>query len=274
MWVGADRLDPRHPDPRFRHIVPQLYNLDVFAYESLLIGLFVIWQGPDNETCKKLGIHKRNQVFVGYSRDGYHWDRPDRQPFLPVSERAEAWNGGNVQSAGGGLLVIGDRLHFYCSGRTKADGHDVNSTGLATMRRDGFASLDARGQPGQLTTRLIQFQGSRLFVNAHTAKGELQVEVLNESNDVIEPFGRENSIAMKSDSTRFELRWKSDADLKALAGQSVRFRFHLSDGSLYAFWVSSDDRGASNGFMAAGGPGLPTSRDTLGNGTSLKAPRE
>ena len=89
IWVGSDKLDPHHPNPRFRHLAPQLYNLDVFAYESLMIGLFVIWQGPDNETCKKLGIHKRNQVFVGYSRDEFHWDRPDRKPFLPVGERAE-----------------------------------------------------------------------------------------------------------------------------------------------------------------------------------------
>jgi hypothetical protein len=262
--VGADRLDPHHPDPRFNDIVPQLYNLDVFAYESLMIGLFTIWQGPDNETCKQYGIHKRNEVFVGYSRDGFHWHRPDRKAFLPVGDVPHAWNGGNVQSAGGGLLVVGDRLHLYCSGRTKSEGQDINSTGLATMRRDGFASMDAQRKTGQLTTRPVRFQGSRLFVNAHLGKGELRAEVLDESNNVIEPFSQKNSIPMKTDSTCSELRWNGRADLKTLAGKVVRFRFHLTNGSLYAFWVGADDRGASNGHMAAGGPGLPQSRDTLG----------
>jgi len=274
VWVGADRLDPHHPDLRFSHIVPQLYNLDVFAYESLMIGLFTIWQGPDNEMCKKLGIHKRNEVFVGYTRDGFHWYRPDRKPFLPVSDRPDAWNGGNVQSTGGGLVVVGDRLHFYCSGRTKVKGQNVNSTGLATMRRDGFASMDTQGRPGQLTTRPIRFQGSRLFVNAHPGQGELRVEVLNELNEVIEPFSQKNAIPVETDSTRAELRWKGHANLKTLAGKTVRFRFHLTDGSLYSFWVSADDRGASNGHMAAGGPGFPQSRDTLGNGQGSKGRRD
>jgi hypothetical protein len=40
-----------------------------------------------------------------------------------------------------------------------------------------------------------------------------------------------------------------------IAGRPVRIRFHLSNGSLYAFWVSSDPSGASNGYVAAGGPG-------------------
>ena len=33
-------------------------------------------------------------------------------------------------------------------------------------------------------------------------------------------------------------------------------RFHLADGQFYAFWVSPDKSGASNGYVAAGGPGL------------------
>lgn len=39
-WTGADRLDPVRVELNHR---PQLYNLDVVAYESLLLGLFSIW---------------------------------------------------------------------------------------------------------------------------------------------------------------------------------------------------------------------------------------
>jgi hypothetical protein len=44
----------------------------------------------------------------------------------------------------------------------------------------------------------------------------------------------------------------------------VRFRFHLSNGSLYSFWVSPDDSGASHGYIGAGGPGFTGPTDTAG----------
>jgi hypothetical protein len=44
----------------------------------------------------------------------------------------------------------------------------------------------------------------------------------------------------------------------------LRFRFYLKRGSLYAFWVSPDESGASLGYVAAGGPGFTGPRDTVG----------
>jgi hypothetical protein len=61
-------------------------------------------------------------VCVGYSRDGFHWSRPDRQAFLSVSEHVGDWNWANVQSAGGCCLVVGDELYFYVSGRRGVPG--------------------------------------------------------------------------------------------------------------------------------------------------------
>src|SRR5207253_770189 len=55
-WLAADRLDPRNPD--FPDILPQLYNFDAFPYESLMIGLFSTWCGPENGVCDKLHIPK------------------------------------------------------------------------------------------------------------------------------------------------------------------------------------------------------------------------
>jgi len=45
----------------------------------------------------------------------------------------------------------------------------------------------------------------------------------------------------------------------------VRFRFHLRNGALYAFWVSPDKSGASRGYVAAGGPGFTGPTDTVGS---------
>jgi hypothetical protein len=49
-----------------------------------------------------------------------------------------------VQSAGVGCVIVGDTLHFYVSGRSGIAGTALPrtcSTGLAPLRRDGFASV-------------------------------------------------------------------------------------------------------------------------------------
>ncbi|MBN1347090.1 MAG: glycosyl hydrolase family 32 [Phycisphaerae bacterium] len=259
FWVGADRLDPRRPD--LKDVKPELYNLDCVAYESLIIGLFSIWYGQPKDRAKP------NELYIGYSRDGYHWDRPMRRPLIGVSERYGDWNWANIQSAGGCCLIVGDKLYFYVSGRAGVKGSassGVCSTGLATMRRDGFASMDAGQKGGTLTTRKLSFKGKHLFVNADAHQGELRVEVLDADGKVVEPFTRDNCEPIKADRTLIPVKWKGAADLSAVAGKPVRLRFSLKMGRLYAFWVSPDASGASHGHVAAGGPGFTGATDTVG----------
>jgi len=258
LWVGADSADPKRDDVG---TPPQLYNLDCVAYESLLLGLFTIWRGQPHDRAKP------NEVCLGFSRDGFHWYRPDRRAFIPVSETQGDWNWANVQSAGGGCLVVGERLYFYVSARAGIPGSrnsGVCSTGLATLRRDGFASLDAGEAKGTVTTRPIRFHGKYLFVNADVPRGELRVEILDENQQLIAPFSQENCVPLSRDATIAQVRWTGTNDLSKLAGQAVRFRFTMKRGSLYAFWVSPDASGASYGYVAAGGPGFEGPVDNVG----------
>jgi hypothetical protein len=270
FWASADNADPRRPE----YDVPaELYNLDCVAYESVLLGLFTIFRG------ERVDREKPNDVCVGFSRDGFHWDRPDRRAFLTISERVGSWNWANVQSAGGCCLVVGDRLHFYVSGRRGVPGTTepgVCSTGLATLRRDGFASMDDADSaapvqrvrpdalPGTLTTRPIRFTGRHLFVNVDAPEGELRVEVLDKEARPIPRFTKSDCIPVRADSTRAPVNWSSAADLSAVKGKVVRLRFHLTRGKLYAFWVSASPSGASRGFVAAGGPGFRGISDDVG----------
>lgn len=265
-WACADKLDRVRYD-EYEGDLPDLYNLDATPYESLMLGLFTI----HSKVADDAGRPKINHVTLGYSRDGFHWHRPDGRAFLNVSEEKDAWNWGNVQSAGGGCLIMGDELWFYCSGRnSKAvpDDGAGGSTGLAVLRRDGFASLDADDESDAgafVTTRPVRFTGKRLFVNADCPRGALRVEVLTEDGEAIAPFTLANCTPVTTDSTLAAVTWDGAKDLSALAGKPVRFRFHLKRGRLYAFWVSPDGTGASRGYVAAGGPGFTSNRDTVGN---------
>jgi len=51
-------------------------------YESLMLGQFSIWQEPTNNDCGVLMVPKRCDILLGFSRDGFHWDRPDRNRFI------------------------------------------------------------------------------------------------------------------------------------------------------------------------------------------------
>ncbi|MCX6909684.1 MAG: glycosyl hydrolase family 32, partial [Verrucomicrobia bacterium] len=201
------------------------------------------------------------------SRDAFHWTRPDRRAFCPVSEKKEDWNFGNVQSAGGCCLVVGDKLYFYVGGAGFHDGSfhaDPSFTGLAVLRRDGFASMDADAGEGVLTTRKLTFNGRHLFVNSDCSKGRLLAEVLDADGKVIAPFTRDNCEPLSADSTIQPVKWKGAGDLFALRGKPVRFRFHLTQGALYSFWVSPTANGESRGYVAGGGPGFTGATDTVG----------
>lgn len=264
VWTGADEADVRRAD---LDSMPELYNLDAVAYESVLLGLFAMFRGerPDRE--------KPNDLCVAFSRDGFHWSRDNREPFIAVSERPGDWNFSNVQSAGGCCVIVGDRLYFYVSGRRGVAGTalpGVCSTGLATLRRDGFASLtDAwpadRPRPAgrrrdTLITRPVRFKGAHLFVNADI-DGELKVEVLDRAGRPIDGFAGSAAAVVTGHGTKIAVRWNNGRSLGELAGEAVRFRFALSRAHLYAFWVSPSPRGASGGYVAAGGPGFSRTHD-------------
>ncbi|MBM3758028.1 MAG: hypothetical protein FJW38_29120 [Acidobacteria bacterium] len=255
-WVGADKLDAG--DPAEPGTEAQLYTLDAVAYESVLLGLFSVMRGRKR---------KGNELVIGFSRDGFHWDRPDRRPFVATSPREGDWNHDYLHSAGGCCLIVGDKLHFYVGGRSgdfrKPDSY--RSVGLVTLRRDGFASLDAGSAGGTVTTRPVRFSGKNLFVNA--SAGELRAEVLDESGKPVEPYTLTECVPFTGDRTVVEIRWKRGKNLANLVGKTVRLRFSLKNGSLYSFWVSPGANGASRGYTAAGGPGLSGLVDTNGSGS-------
>jgi hypothetical protein len=106
---------------------------------------------------------------------------------------------------------------------------------------------------GELTTCAVKFKGKHLFVNV---SGEVRVEVLDEAGKVLR-----SSKVVSGDQTKLKVEWSDGSDLLEVVGQNVKFRFHLTKGSLYSFWVTSDENGASGGFVGAGGPGFNGVRD-------------
>ena len=276
IWLMTDDDDPVD---YLTQIKPQLYNLDAVAYESIMLGMFQIWNGPENKTCHEAGLPKITELMFAYSRDGFHWHRPDRRAHIPA-ERSDVWDRGYVQSVGNICTVRGDKLWIYYIGfqgnedlktarelflKTNISGaYDRGATGVAFLRRDGFVSMEAAGPSGFLTTRPVTFSGKYLFVNADVPAGSLRAEIRDVNGNPIVPFTLSESVSFSGDSTIEPLRWKNGSDLSVLKGQPVVIHFEVGNGALYSFWVSKDHSGRSDGYVAGAGPGFTGPTDTAG----------
>ena len=275
MWLQPDALDPRDP---LLKLPPQIYNFDAVAYESVMLGAVEVWRGPENDAIVKNGMPKIVDVEFAYSRDGFHFFRPDRTPAIAAERWASGkWDAGYIQNVASILVVKDEKLVFLysaCAGnpsRLEIGGfscdlngaYDNGASGAALLRRDGFASMrPAVGRScGELVTRPLVFSGRRLFVNADVSAGSLRAEVLDESGSVVPGYSAQDCEPLAANTTKSALRWRNAADLAPLAGRPVRFRFVVKGGDLYSFWVSAYPGGESGGYLGGGGPAYNGVRD-------------
>lgn len=268
-WARADNLDIPIDG---NDTTPALYNLDAVAYESIMLGAFTIHLGPENQTCLALGTPKTTELHMGFSRDGFHWARSeDRTAFIGATRQEGSWERGYLHSNASICLVNDDELWFYYTGfegdtsktstvdeiwsNDATNGmYSKASTGLATLRRDGFASMNAVDATGELVTEKVTFDGKYLFVNADVEGGSVKAEILDESGNVIEGYSASDCTAVTGDTTKAMLTFGKD--LSSLSGKNVKFRFLVENGKLYSFWVTDDSvNGASNGYLAGGSIG-------------------
>lgn len=254
FWFGPWPNELRHPD--YPNVDPAIYNQDAVPYESIMLGFFNVWQGPENDVATASGKPKRNQIMLGYSRDGYHWHRQDMNPFMKVGSNGTDWNAGNLQSVAGAPIIVDDKLYFYLSGRyVNNTGAEITSIGLAILRRDGFVSLDASGTEKTVTTELFKFNGSFFFVNARII-GNMKVELLDKDGNVLNGFSKTESQGFTGDATKVQIKWNGKSNVADLKGKAIRAKFYVTEGSLYSFWISPYETGESAGYTAGGGSGL------------------
>lgn len=166
-WQRTDNLDK--PDPTIG-CEPEFYNLCTVSYESIQLGAFQYWLGPTNEEINKTGLPKITDIQLGYSRDGFHFSRPEREvPAIACSRKEGTWDYGYLHSVSSLLLTTDDELWFYYSGYRGGEKQDYApapeysfpSIGRAVMRRDGFASLDGSGE---VTTLQAHGEGRKISV--------------------------------------------------------------------------------------------------------------
>jgi hypothetical protein len=115
-----------------------------------------------------------------------------------------------------------------------------------SLRIDGFASVFAPREGGEMITKPLTFRGETLNINFSTsAAGSIRVEIQDAAGKPIEGYMLADCAEVFGDAIDYAVRWKGGADVGRLAGKPVRLRFVLKDADLYAVRFT---------------PGLPTVR--------------
>ena len=104
-----------------------------------------------------------------------------------------------------------------------------------TLRLDGFASLHAPYQGGEMLTHPLKFAGSRLEINySSSAAGGLRVEIQDAPGQPIPGFSLAECPEILGDEIQRIVFWQGGSDVSSLAGKTVRLRFVMKDADLYS----------------------------------------
>ena len=239
------------------------YGMPVMPYEGIYIGLLNTYHG---ETIQPIPPDKlwmdRLDVQLVFSRNGVTWQRVledgaisaqeltadrdwrqavERATFIPYGAFKKDWDWGTIYPHHP-PLVVGDEIRFYYTGIASrhwdsyhGDPTDTSAIGLATLRLDGFVSVDAGAEEGTLTTRPLVFIGDALEVNAIADGGSIAVEAVDLDGNPIEGFARVDCEPVTGDAVQHLLRWKGSSDAHLLQAHPIQLKFHIQNAKLFSF---------------------------------------
>ncbi|OHB79533.1 MAG: hypothetical protein A2W31_07195 [Planctomycetes bacterium RBG_16_64_10] len=219
------------------HPQDELYAMRIVRYESVYVGLLKVYH-VSTDQC---------DIQLAFSRNAKCWERPFRTPFLANSPQHGACDYGNLDEAGAPIRS-GDQLWFYYGGRSNLHNQPPEETNgslcLATLRLDGFVSLDAGPEEGVLLTKPLLLKGASLFLNADAQNGAIRVEIADAGDTgdptraaPIAPCTKANCVPVTTDRVQHAVTWANTPTLQTLRAKPVRLRFFLRNAKIYSFWT-------------------------------------
>ena len=186
------------------------------------------------------------EIQLATSRDGIHWQRPSREPYVPTG-LADEWDRWLAVMAPG-MVRRGSYLYQYymSSGRTHDSvilrpeydhaAEQIGGIGRVRQRLDGFVSADVDHHGGWLETPVVTFRGNRLRLNVDTgAMGTAFVELRDADGQPIPGFTLADCEEIGGNFIDQRVHWKGNPDVASLAGRPIRLYFRLKRAKLYAF---------------------------------------
>ena len=108
------------------------------------------------------------------------------------------------------------------------------------LRTDGFASVHAGADAGEMVTHALRFSGRELMINYSTsAGGTVRVELQDAEGKSLPGFALAECRNLVGDTIEQTVMWTDTSDVSSVAGETVRLRFVMEDADLYSFQFNS-----------------------------------
>ncbi|MEN8228283.1 MAG: hypothetical protein ABFS38_09030 [Bacteroidota bacterium] len=166
------------------------------------------------------------------SRGGNRYDRTFMEGFIRPGIGLQNWVSRSNYPALNVVQTAPDEMSVYVN---QDYAQPTSHLRRYSLRLDGFTSLHASYEGGEMITRPFRFTGDTLFLNFSTsAAGSVRVELLSRDGSPLEGFELENSKEHIGNEIEKAVSWQGDPDLMTLTDQPVRLRFVMKDANLYS----------------------------------------
>jgi len=165
------------------------------------------------------------------SRGGSVYDRTFMEAFVAPGIGYENWTSRTNYPACGVVQTGPAEMSVYVN---QNYGQPTSHLRRYSLRLDGFASINAGYDGGEVITKPLTFAGSKLLLNfATSAAGGVRVEIQQVDGTPIPGFALADCQELIGNEIERPVAW-AGGNLSKLAGQPVRLRFVMKDADVFA----------------------------------------
>ncbi|HNS48299.1 MAG TPA: hypothetical protein PKM61_02075 [bacterium] len=190
-----------------------------------------IYRGADKPAPAWISKDCSEAVFMT-SRGGNLYDRTFMEAFIRPPIGFENWTSRANYPALNVVQTGPAEMSFYVHRSYTQPGAHMRRYSL---RLDGFASIQAPYDGGEVLTRVLTFSGRQLRLNYSTgAAGGIRVEIQTADGRPVPGFSLKESRELLGNEIEGTAAWTGSGELAGLAGTPIRLRFVMKDADIYA----------------------------------------
>ena len=213
------------------------YGISVFRYANAYMGM--LWVFDDD-------MYETIDIQLCWSRDGIKWERhPERPKFIETEEKGKM--GGYMVFPAQEPVVFNNEIYIYVNAHSSFPHNaqpeiSTNWVYRTKLRMDGFVSLDAGSQMGNLITRPFVLQSDKISINAACQGGKIIAELaepywFDPKGKVIDGFSANDFDVFTGNSINHTLSWKGKSDLSHLKGKRLMLKIAMTHSQIYSFTI-------------------------------------
>ena len=191
-----------------------------------------------DQEAEKLGVDPKyyndcSDAILMSSRGGNEYDRQFMESFIRPGIGLQNWVSRSNYPALNVVQTGEEEMSIYVNQDYAQPSAHLRRY---SMRLDGFASLSAGYDGGEMLTKPFTFDGKTLELNYSTSSaGEIKIEILDEYGNKIPGFSKEECQAVIGNEISRTVYWNNSNDVSELSGKPVRMRVYLKDADLFSF---------------------------------------